>query len=75
MDIVISEDVCEADSEVVITTWLVEDGDVVEKGMPICELMAEKAQMEFDAPCAGTIKFIAELEKPLSPGDVIAEIG
>ena len=74
MDVKIDEEICEAGSEVVISTWLVDDGDVVEEGMAICEIMAEKAQMEFTAPAGGIIKLVAAAEQPLTTGDVIATI-
>lgn len=75
MDVVINEDFCEADAEVVISTWLVDDGDEVEEGMVICEIMAEKAQMEFESPGSGKIKIVADIEQPYKLGDVIAVIG
>jgi 2-oxoglutarate dehydrogenase E2 component (dihydrolipoamide succinyltransferase) len=74
MDIIIDENVCEPGSELVISTWLVDDGDVVEVGMGICELMAEKAQIEFTTLYAGKINLIAKIEQPLKVGDIIATI-
>jgi len=74
MNIVISEDFCEVNCEVVISTWLVDDGDAIEEGMAICEIMAEKAQMEFISSVNGVIKLIAAIEQPLTVGDVIATV-
>ena len=74
MDVIITEDICEAGSQCVITTWLFDDGDPVEQGTPIVEIMLEKAQLELDAPASGTLRIKVQPEQPLTQGDVIAII-
>lgn len=55
----------ESISEVEIATWLVEDGDYVEKDQEIAEVESDKATLPLIAEKAGKIKLLA------SPGDTI----
>ena len=52
--------------EVEITTWLVKDGDYVEKDQAIAEVDSDKATLELPAEASGIITLIAE------EGDVVA---
>ena len=56
----------ESISEVEIATWLVSDGDYVEKDQPIAEVDSDKATLELPAEEAGIITLKAE------EGDAIA---
>jgi pyruvate dehydrogenase E2 component (dihydrolipoamide acetyltransferase) len=59
-----------------ITRWLKEDGERVEKGEPLYELVTEKLENEIEAPCSGTLKILkpADLDDSVPCGDPIAEI-
>ncbi len=55
----------ESISEVEIASWLVEDGDYVEKDQEVAEIESDKATLPLIAEKAGKIKLLA------SPGDTI----
>jgi 2-oxoisovalerate dehydrogenase E2 component (dihydrolipoyl transacylase) len=74
MDITITKDIVEDDSEAVIVTWYFENGDEVEKDAVLADIMIEKASLELTAPCSGKLTIKMECEKVLSEGDVIATI-
>ena len=58
----------ESITEVEIATWLVEDGDYVEKDQAIAEVDSDKATLELPAEESGIISFKAE------EGDAVAEV-
>lgn len=64
----------ESISEVEIATWMVAEGDYVEKDEVIAEVDSDKATLELTAPEAGTITFKAEEGDTVAVGDVVAEI-
>lgn len=64
----------ESISEVEIATWMVAEGDYVEKDDVIAEVDSDKATLELTAPEAGTITFKAEEGDTVAVGDVVAEI-
>ncbi|MDC0660570.1 lipoyl domain-containing protein [Leisingera sp. SS27] len=73
-EIVIPVDLWEEDTEAVVTSWLASDGSKVEQGSLIAEIMTEKVQHEIDAPAAGTLKIIKQIDDIVAKGDVIGEI-
>jgi len=64
----------ESISEVEIATWMVAEGDYVEKDDVIAEVDSDKATLELTAPEAGTISFKAEEGDTVAVGDVVAVI-
>jgi pyruvate dehydrogenase E2 component (dihydrolipoamide acetyltransferase) len=59
-----------------ITKWLKNEGDKVEKGEPILEVMTDKANMEVEAPVSGVLRKIIAKEEQIVPiKEVIAIIG
>jgi pyruvate dehydrogenase E2 component (dihydrolipoamide acetyltransferase) len=59
--------------EASVTTWLVQVGDQVTEGQPVCEIATDKVDVEVEAPVAGVISEIlvaagdfAEVGKPLA---------
>jgi len=64
----------ESISEVEIATWLVEEGDYVEKDQAIAEVDSDKATLELPAEEAGTITFKAEEGDVVKVGDVVCLI-
>lgn len=64
----------ESISEVEIATWVVSEGDYVEKDDVIAEVDSDKATLELTAPEAGVITFKAEEGDTVAVGDVVAEI-
>ena len=60
----------ESISEVEIATWLVSDGDYVEKDQAIAEVDSDKATLELPAEAAGVITLQAEEGDAVAVGDV-----
>lgn len=59
-----------------ITQWLKQEGDQVEKGDPILEVMTDKVNMEVEAPVSGILrKIIAQVDQTVPVMAVIAIIG
>lgn len=62
-------------TEGTVEKWLVEEGKRVEKGMPLVEIMSDKAIIEIEALVSGTLVQIINLEGDTIPvGEVIALI-
>ncbi|QNR25481.1 MULTISPECIES: 2-oxoglutarate dehydrogenase complex dihydrolipoyllysine-residue succinyltransferase [Croceimicrobium] len=64
----------ESVSEVEIASWLVADGDYVEKDQEIAEIDSDKATLALPAEESGVIKLIAEEGEAVEVGQVIATI-
>ncbi|MCH2234831.1 MAG: 2-oxoglutarate dehydrogenase complex dihydrolipoyllysine-residue succinyltransferase [Crocinitomicaceae bacterium] len=64
----------ESISEVEIATWLVEDGDYVEKDQAIAEVDSDKATLELPAEESGTITLKAEEGDAVAVGAVVCLI-
>ncbi len=64
----------ESISEVEIATWLVEDGDYVEKDQAIAEVDSDKATLELPAEKSGTITLKAEEGDAVAVGAVVCLI-
>ncbi len=58
-----------------IVNWLVEDGQVVERGQEIVEIETDKATMVYEAPASGPLWILAGSEETVVVGDPIASIG
>ena len=64
----------ESITEVEIATWLVEEGDYVEKDQAIAEVDSDKATLELPAEASGTITFKAEEGDAVEVGAVVCLI-
>ena len=64
----------ESISEVTISAFLKENGDVVEKDESICEIESDKATLEMPAEAAGTLTWVIEEGDDVEIGTVIATI-
>lgn len=64
----------ESISEVEIATWLVKDGDYVEKDQPIAEVDSDKATLELPAEAAGIITLKAAEGDAVKVGAVVCHI-
>jgi 2-oxoglutarate dehydrogenase E2 component (dihydrolipoamide succinyltransferase) len=64
----------ESITEVEIATWLVEDGDYVEKDQPIAEVDSDKATLELPAEESGIITLRAEEGDAVAVGAVVCLI-
>lgn len=64
----------ESITEVEIATWLVEDGDYVEKDQAIAEVDSDKATLELPAEASGIITLKAEEGDAVAVGEVVCLI-
>lgn len=64
----------ESITEVEIATWLVQDGDYVEKDQPIAEVDSDKATLELPAEESGIITLKAEEGEVVAVGQVVCLI-
>ena len=64
----------ESISEVQMATWLVSDGDFVEKDAEIAEIDSDKATLTLNAADSGVIKLLAEAGDTIKVGAVVAKI-
>jgi len=64
----------ESITEVEIATWLVQDGDYVEKDQPIAEVDSDKATLELPAEESGVITLKAEEGDTVEVGQVVCLI-
>jgi 2-oxoglutarate dehydrogenase E2 component (dihydrolipoamide succinyltransferase) len=64
----------ESISEVEIATWLVENGDYVEKDQEIAEVDSDKATLALPAEVSGTIKIVVEEGDTVAVGDIVCII-
>src|SRR5690349_23050242 len=64
----------ESIKEVEIATWLVKDGDYVEKDQAIAEVDSDKATLELPAEASGIITLKAEEGDAVAVGAVVCHI-
>jgi len=64
----------ESITEVEIASWLVKDGDYVEKDQAIAEVDSDKATLELPAEASGIITLKAEEGDTVAVGDVVCII-
>ncbi len=64
----------ESITEVQIATWLVEDGDFVDKDQDIVEIDSDKATLAIPSPEAGKISIIAREGDTVQVGGVVASL-
>ena len=64
----------ESISEVEIATWLVQDGEYVEKDQEVAEVESDKATLPLIAEEAGKIKIMAEVGETVPVGEVACTI-
>jgi pyruvate/2-oxoglutarate dehydrogenase complex dihydrolipoamide acyltransferase (E2) component len=70
----IPDDLWDDDSEGAISAWLYDDGDRVEKGSVIAEVMNEKVASELVAPASGALAILSPAEEPVRKGQLVARI-
>ena len=73
-DVRIPDDLWDDDSEGAISAWLYDDGDRVEKGAVIAEVMNEKVASELLAPASGALAILSPAEDPVRKGQVVGRI-
>jgi pyruvate dehydrogenase E2 component (dihydrolipoamide acetyltransferase) len=65
----------EAGDEATVSFWIVQEGDEVEEGDDLVEMLTDKANFNVPAPCAGKVtKLAAEENDVIKVGDLLCEI-
>ena len=64
----------EPGEEAYLVGWLAQEGDRVEAGAVIAEIMVDKVTMEVEAPAAGRLVIRVPVDTPVAPGAVLAEL-
>ena len=64
----------ESITEVTLSRWLVENGEIVKIDQPICEFESDKATLEFPAEAEGKLTFVASEGDDLEIGALIARV-
>lgn len=63
------------DSQGVLSTWFVRDGDRVEQDQLLAEVQVDKVAADVPAPVAGVVRLLVDEEDPVRQGEAIARIG
>jgi pyruvate/2-oxoglutarate dehydrogenase complex dihydrolipoamide acyltransferase (E2) component len=74
VDVVVPNGIDTDDDEIVLATWLFEDGETVAADTEICQLMVSKASFDIVAPVTGRLRHVAQVESTVTIGQVIARI-
>lgn len=64
----------QAGEEAYLVGWLAQEGDAVEEGVVIAEIMVDKVTLEIEAPAAGRLVIRVPVDASVTPGTVLAEI-
>jgi pyruvate/2-oxoglutarate dehydrogenase complex dihydrolipoamide acyltransferase (E2) component len=74
VDVCIPDDLGPEGQESSISTWFFADGDRVEQGDLIAEVMYEKSTNELLAPASGTLEILVAAEEAVANGQLVARI-
>lgn len=74
VDVRIPDDLGPEGQESSISAWFFADGDRVEEGDLIAEVMFEKSTNELLAPASGTLQILVAAEEPVGNGLIVARI-
>jgi pyruvate/2-oxoglutarate dehydrogenase complex dihydrolipoamide acyltransferase (E2) component len=58
----------------VVQEWWFEDGELVEAGIIICDVMVSKATVEVPAPASGVLKILVQSEMEVGETGLIGEV-
>lgn len=61
-------------AEFSIISWLYPDGATVKQGDVVCEVMAEKTNVEIDAPVSGTLQIVKVADEIVTVNEIIGRI-
>jgi len=74
-DIIVMDDLWGGAATAVLARWLYRDGDCVEAGLTICEIMIEKVSIEVTAPASGVLQILVAEETTPASGMKLGAIG
>lgn len=72
--VTIPADLWAEDVPAVISSWYYDEGDTVEEGAVIADLMVEKSTFELIAPATGRLGAMRAVEEQADRGETIATI-
>ncbi|MGH9001329.1 MAG: biotin/lipoyl-containing protein [Acidimicrobiia bacterium] len=61
-------------TEGTLSTWMVGEGDTVEKGQVLYVLETDKVETEIESPAAGIVRLVGEVGEVYPVGALVAEI-
>lgn len=64
----------EADQDAALATWLYTNGETVQAGTTVCEIMVEKTSFEVAAPSGGVLTIGIAEDEIVTQGQVIGSI-
>jgi pyruvate/2-oxoglutarate dehydrogenase complex dihydrolipoamide acyltransferase (E2) component len=74
IDIVVDEALWEGDERGVMSHWLYREGDRVEAGSIVAEVMVEKISFELLAPAAGSLRIIVQADAVVAKGATVGRV-
>ena len=60
--------------EGIVANWFIRDGNAVEAGATIAELMVEKTTYEISAPASGRLRILVPKDGVVRPGSIVGRI-
>lgn len=73
-DILVPQGQWEPDQEAALATWLYGDGETVQEGVTVAEIMVEKTSFEIPAPASGALSISIAEDEIVLPGQVVGSI-
>lgn len=73
-EIRVPEGMADEDAEIVLANWLVDEGEQVDEGDVVCELMVTKVTFEVAAPAAGRLEQRTTVEDVVAVGALLGVI-
>lgn len=73
-EILVPRNLWDASNESAVSAWYYGNGDHVDQGTTVCEIMVEKTAYEVEAPVSGVLTIAAQKEDVVVQGDVLGHI-
>lgn len=73
-EILVPQGQWEPDQEAALATWLYEEGEAVQAGVTVAEIMVEKTSFEIAAPASGTLCIAVAEDEIVVAGQVVGSI-
>ncbi|WP_417620573.1 lipoyl domain-containing protein [Parasphingorhabdus sp.] len=73
-DILVPRGQWDPDQEAALATWLYGEGETVQKGVTVAEIMVEKTSFEISAPASGALCIAVAEDEIVIPGQVVGSV-
>lgn len=73
--ILVPETLWDGDGEGSVSNWFYRDGETVQQGDTVAEVMSEKVTFELTAPATGRLTIAVPLHGTVHKGERIGEVG